>query len=86
MWSPAQGEEIHAELVILTAGAYFTPGILMRSGYGDEAELSALGIPVRHHLPGVGKNLLDHPLAVMVMQGALVCRARNRTAEHPAKP
>ena len=65
------GETIHANHVILAAGAYFTPGILNRSGYGDETELTALGISVRQHLPGVGKNLLDHPLAVMVMQGTL---------------
>lgn len=65
------GRTIPAGLVILTAGAYFTPGLLNRSGIGDETGLRALDIPVHTHLPGVGKNLLDHPLAVMVMQGAL---------------
>ncbi len=67
----SEGEEIRAGLVILAAGAYFTPGILMRSGYGDETDLTACGIPVRQHRPGVGTNLLDHPLAVMAMQGTL---------------
>lgn len=70
----ARGEEIDAGLVVLTAGAYFTPGILNRSGYGDEQHLAALDIPTRQHLPGVGQNLLDHPFAVRIM-GAMLAPA-----------
>jgi len=69
------GEEIDADLVILAAGAYFTPGILNRSGYGNEEDLSSLGIPVRQALPGVGQNLLDHPFSIEVLGGALVPEA-----------
>jgi choline dehydrogenase len=69
------GVEIDADLVILAAGAYFTPGILNRSGYGNEADLSSLGIPVRHALPGVGQNLLDHPFSIEVLGGTLVPEA-----------
>ena len=47
--------------VILAAGAFQSPQILMNSGIGDQTELAALGIPVVHHLPGVGKHLQDHP-------------------------
>lgn len=47
--------------VLLCAGAFQSPQILMLSGVGDAEELQALGIPVVHHLPGVGKNLKDHP-------------------------
>ena len=65
------GQAIDADLVVLTAGAYFTPGILNRSGYGHEAELSALGIPVIQHLPGVGKHLLDHPFSIGVIEGRI---------------
>jgi choline dehydrogenase len=32
----------------------------MLSGIGDASELQKFGIPVVHHLPGVGQNLLDH--------------------------
>jgi choline dehydrogenase-like flavoprotein len=47
--------------VILCAGALQSPQLLMLSGVGDGAELQKLGIDVLHHLPGVGKNLQDHP-------------------------
>jgi len=47
--------------VILAAGALQTPQLLMLSGVGDTQELGRLGIPVVQHLPGVGKNLQDHP-------------------------
>ncbi|WP_410209398.1 GMC family oxidoreductase [Aquirhabdus sp.] len=47
--------------VIVSAGAFQSPQLLMVSGVGDRAELEAQGIPVIHHLPGVGKNLHDHP-------------------------
>ena len=65
------GERIHADLVVLAAGAYFTPGILNRSGYGNETHLSEFGIEVLQHLPGVGQNLLDHPFAIDVVGGVM---------------
>lgn len=55
------GERLHASReVILTAGALGSPQILLASGIGPAAELKAAGIPVKHDLPGVGKNLQDH--------------------------
>ena len=47
--------------VILAAGAFQSPQLLMLSGVGDGAELAKHGIAVVHHLPGVGQNLQDHP-------------------------
>ncbi|MDR2990605.1 MAG: choline dehydrogenase [Burkholderiaceae bacterium] len=47
--------------VILAAGAFQSPQILMLSGIGDAVALSKHGIAVVHHLPGVGRNLQDHP-------------------------
>ncbi|MNB98363.1 Oxygen-dependent choline dehydrogenase [compost metagenome] len=53
--------EAYAEReVILSAGAFGTPQLLLLAGIGNSEELTALGIDVRHHLPGVGKDLQDH--------------------------
>jgi choline dehydrogenase-like flavoprotein len=53
-------ETIRAEReVILSAGAYQSPVLLMLSGIGPAEELEPFGIPVRQELP-VGRNLQDH--------------------------
>ncbi len=46
--------------VIVAAGAFGSPAILLRSGIGPEDELRAHAIAPRHVLPGVGQNLQDH--------------------------
>lgn len=46
--------------VILAAGAYQTPKLLMLSGIGPEDELTRHGLKTVVALPGVGKNLQDH--------------------------
>lgn len=51
---------IAAARVVLAAGAYHSPALLLRSGIGPADELSELGIAVEIDLPGVGKHLLDH--------------------------
>lgn len=54
-------EQAHASgEVIIAAGAIRSPQLLMLSGLGDKTELEILGVPVKQHLPGVGKNLQDH--------------------------
>lgn len=55
-----KGDIRAAREVILSAGAFTSPQILMLSGIGDPTELSRHGIEVRHALPGVGGNLQDH--------------------------
>ncbi len=47
--------------VVLAAGAFQSPQLLMLSGVGDQAALASHGIAPVHHLPGVGQNLQDHP-------------------------
>ena len=59
------GEVITADRVVLAAGAYASPAILQRSGIGPAVRLSALGIGVIADLPGVGENLIDHPLVAV---------------------
>ncbi len=46
--------------VILCAGALSSPHLLMLSGIGDGDQLQKVGLEVRHHLAGVGRNLQDH--------------------------
>ncbi|MBD1899458.1 GMC family oxidoreductase N-terminal domain-containing protein [Trichocoleus sp. DQ-A3] len=46
--------------VIVSAGAFDSPKLLILSGIGDAEHLQALGIPVVADLPGVGQNLRDH--------------------------
>ena len=56
----ASGAEIRAGEVILSAGSYASPAILLRSGVGPAADLAALGIDVLADLP-VGQHLQDQP-------------------------
>lgn len=59
-------ETIHASgEVIISAGALMSPQILQRSGVGDSAHLTSLGIPVVAHSPGVGEHMLEHRLLGM---------------------
>ncbi|WP_298163257.1 FAD-dependent oxidoreductase [Brevundimonas sp.] len=51
--------------VVLTAGAYVTPKLLMLSGIGEASALETLGIPVLADRPGVGRNLQDHHYSVV---------------------
>lgn len=56
------GTLIEADRVVLAAGAYASPSILIRSGIGPAGELERLGIRPVVDLPGVGANLTDHAL------------------------
>jgi choline dehydrogenase len=56
------GTLIEADRVVLAAGAYNSPAILIRSGIGPIVELQSLGIRPIVDLPGVGANLSDHAL------------------------
>lgn len=59
---------IKAGRVILCAGSYGSPAILLRSGIGPDAELRALGIETKLDL-AVGKNLQDHPAVYLKYSG-----------------
>ncbi|MBA3416992.1 MAG: GMC family oxidoreductase, partial [Chloroflexia bacterium] len=62
----AGGETIAAERVILAAGAFGSPAVLMRSGIGPGDALQEVGIAPTVELPGVGENLQDHALFGLV--------------------
>lgn len=52
---------IRFKRLVLSAGALNTPALLLRSGVGPGDALQALGAHTVAHVPGVGRNLQDHP-------------------------
>jgi choline dehydrogenase-like flavoprotein len=73
--------ELPANVVILAAGAFGSPGILLRSGIGPSDDLRRLGIQVAADRPGVGRNLLDHPGVNAVFGAAPELEAELRSKE-----
>ena len=79
--------------VVLCAGAYHSPQLLMLSGIGPAAELQRHGLPVLHVLDGVGENYQDHATVTMTYEGHadfqpdwVVPRFRIMYQSDPAKP
>ena len=50
--------------VVLSAGAYQSPQVLMLSGIGQPEDLRKHGIDPVHELPGVGRGLADHTVVI----------------------
>jgi choline dehydrogenase len=59
-------QQVRGRRVTLSAGAIQSPALLMRSGVGPRDELAAHGINCQVNLPGVGGNLIDHPMVFVV--------------------
>jgi 5-(hydroxymethyl)furfural/furfural oxidase len=77
-WKGGSPLTIDADRVVLCAGAIHSPALLLRSGIGAVDELQGLGVPVEAALPGVGRNLQNHPvvyLATHLRQEARQSRA-----------
>jgi choline dehydrogenase len=62
-------EAIEASEVVLSAGVYGTPQLLLLSGIGPTDELARHGIKVAHRLEGVGRNHRDHAVVYVTFQG-----------------
>lgn len=75
----ADGEELYAGEVVLSAGSYGSAAILLRSGIGPAADLAALGIAHVADLP-VGQRLKDHPF----YYNAYAARPERIGAQSPA--
>ena len=62
------GEQFTVEggQIVLSAGSIGSPQLLLLSGVGPAEQLRPLGISMVHDLPGVGKNLRDHPSACVL--------------------
>jgi 5-(hydroxymethyl)furfural/furfural oxidase len=55
----------HAREIIVSAGALHSPALLLRAGIGPGDALQRHDIPVRAEVPGVGRNLQEHPTAAI---------------------
>lgn len=60
---------VHAERFVVAGGAYGSPAVLLRSGIGDPEELREAGVAPTLALPGVGRNLHDHPSVRLMFAG-----------------
>jgi choline dehydrogenase len=63
-----RSEALASEEVVLSAGTFNTPQLLMLSGVGDAKSLAKLGIEQHIELPGVGANLQDRYEAPVVTE------------------
>jgi len=59
---------IQADEIVVSAGAIASPHLLLHSGVGPADELQRVEVPVTHDLPGVGKNLRDHPQTPILVE------------------
>jgi choline dehydrogenase-like flavoprotein len=68
-WIDGDGERRHveAEQVVLSAGAYGSAPILLRSGIGPAGQLARMGISPLVDLP-VGQRLMEHPSLTLIVQ------------------
>jgi choline dehydrogenase len=79
--------EITADVIVLAAGAYGSPSILLRSGVGAPDELERHSIDVQIPRPGVGRNLVDHPRVEVLYQPTpeLLARTEAHLASRSAR-
>jgi choline dehydrogenase-like flavoprotein len=54
--------------VVVCAGTFHSPHLLLHSGIGDERDLESWGVAPLHPLAAVGRNLRDHPAAPIAME------------------
>jgi choline dehydrogenase len=66
--SGGEMQRVYGKRITLCAGALASPAILMRSGVGPRAELVRHGIQTLVDASGVGANLIDHSLVLMVAE------------------
>jgi choline dehydrogenase len=61
--------------IVMSMGTVRTSQILRLSGVGNATELQNLGVPLVHNLPGVGRNLQDHPITKINIRSNTTCVA-----------
>jgi choline dehydrogenase len=73
---------VYGRRITVSAGAIASPAVLMRSGIGPRAELERHGIRVVVDAPGVGANLIDHPIVLMMADLRSEAIRRSEGTEH----
>ncbi|MGZ9275669.1 MAG: GMC family oxidoreductase [Candidatus Limnocylindrales bacterium] len=71
-------QQIEADRVVLSAGAYQSPHLLLLSGIGPTTALEAAGITPAHRLDGVGENFQDHAVVNVAYEGSPRFAAHHR--------
>lgn len=71
-----------AREVIVSAGAIHSPAVLMRSGVGPAQHLQDVGVPLVADVPGVGRNLMEHPAIALAAYIRKPARINQRTRRH----
>jgi choline dehydrogenase len=64
-------EIVEAERIVLAAGTYHSPQILLLSGIGSPVAIEPHGLRVNHRLDGVGKNHHDHAVVYVTYEGTV---------------
>ena len=67
----ADGRTISADRIVLSAGAFLSPALLMASGIGDPSQLSQHGIRCEVANQNVGRNLSDHMRAMVAYESTV---------------
>ena len=68
--SEGQAFRVYGHEIVCSAGAFGSPMLLMRSGIGPGDHLAEMGIETKHNLPGVGRNLRNHPVSGVIYRDA----------------
>jgi 5-(hydroxymethyl)furfural/furfural oxidase len=76
-------EAFCARETVVSAGAVFSPLLLMRAGIGPGADLQAHGIGVVADRPGVGANLQNHPILFVGAHLRKSARQSDALRTHP---
>ena len=66
--SDGEAFTVEGEEIVLCAGGLASPQLLLLSGVGPAEHLREMGIPVVLDSPGVGRNLRDHPMALVELE------------------
>lgn len=75
-------EVVRGGEIVLSCGAVHSPAVLMRSGAGPGSHLRSLSIPVVADIPGVGQNLIEHPVISVSSYLSHAGRLKNLERHH----